>query len=93
MHMEIFIKLTVRDYHRLRDQVVGSPAQAAINKATPIDYAMDGVQFTGYTIPCTDEQARAILATAKQCCPAIAAEVERAIELARAAPARSAKPL
>jgi hypothetical protein len=84
MESEIVLKLTPPDYQRLRNQIdSGSPAHDAINKATPIDHALDGVQFAGYTIPCTEEQASAILKTAKQCCPGAVSEIERAIELAR----------
>jgi hypothetical protein len=82
--MEIIIKVAPRDYNRLRSQVpASSVARDAINKATPIDHSLDGVQFAGYTIPCNEEQARIVLETAKQCCPDIVPNIEEAIKLAR----------
>jgi hypothetical protein len=81
---EIFIKLATRDYHRLRSHIpVASRAQDAISKATPIDHAVEGVQFAGFTIPCNEEQARIILEIARQHCPSIIPEIEDAIRLAR----------
>jgi hypothetical protein len=83
--MEIFIKVAPGEYHQLRSKIpVASAAQDAINKATPIDHVLDGVQFAGYTIPCDEEQARSILEVAKQCCPQIVRDIEEATKLARA---------
>jgi hypothetical protein len=85
MESEIFIKLTPADYRRLRSETApGSPAQDAISKATPIEHALEGVEFSGYTVPCSAEQVRLLLETAKQCCPGAVADIERAIKLARA---------
>jgi hypothetical protein len=82
--MEIFIKVAPRDYNRLRSQIpAASIAQEAIKKATPIDHALDGVQFAGYTIACSEEQARIILELARQCCPQAVRDIEAAIGLAR----------
>jgi hypothetical protein len=82
--MEIFIKVAPRDYNRLRRQIpAASVAQHAMNRATPIDHSLDGVQFAGYTIPCDEEQARIILEVAKQCCPEIIRDIQEAIRLAR----------
>ena len=81
---EIFIKLTTRDFNRLRRHVPPeSKAQNALSKATPIDHSLDGVQFAGYTIPCNEEQARILLETATQCCPEVVSNIEAAIRLAQ----------
>ena len=82
--MEVFIKVAPEQFRRLRSQIGnGSPVQEAINKATRIDYSLEGVLFEGYNIPCNEEQARAILEIAKQTCPELIAEITRAIRLAR----------
>ena len=82
--MEIFIKVAPRDYESLRRQIPGnSPAREAIDKATPIDYFVGGVQFEGYNIPCDENQARTILEIARQHCPAIVREIQAAIRLAQ----------
>ena len=82
--MDIFIKVAPRDYERLRSRVPqNSPAHVAIERATRIDHAIEGVLFEGYTIPCDEDQARIILETAKQHCPEIVRDIEGAIRLAR----------
>jgi hypothetical protein len=82
--MEIFIKVAARPYERLRNQIPNqSPAHEAINKATRIDYSVDGVLFEGYTIPCNEGQAEIILETAKQCCPEIVSDIRKAITRTR----------
>jgi hypothetical protein len=81
--MDILIKVARRDYERLRTHVPpDSPAHNAIYKATPIDHSIEGVQFEGYTIPCDENQARIFLEIAKQCCPEIIRDIEKAISLA-----------
>jgi hypothetical protein len=81
--MEIFIKLGTRDYNRLRSHIPSSSsAQDAITRATPIDHSLEGVQFAGYTIPCSEEQARIVLDIANQCCPEIVPAIEEAIRFA-----------
>jgi hypothetical protein len=82
--MDIFIKVAPRHYGRLRSHIPSqSPLREAIDKATPIDHAVEGVLFEGYNIPCDEDQARIILETAKQCCPEIVRNIEEAIRLAR----------
>jgi hypothetical protein len=82
--MDIFIKLAPRDYDRLRRQVPSSSiAHKALAMATPIDHALEGVQFAGYSIPCNEDQARSILEIARLCCPGIIRDIEDAIKLAR----------
>ena len=46
-----------------------SPAREAINKASRIEHALEGIQFEGYTITCNENEAEIILGIAKQCCP------------------------
>ena len=46
--MNKFIKVAPRYYERLRSQIpVESPAREAIDKATRIDHAVEGVLFEG----------------------------------------------
>ena len=57
--MDIFIKVAPRYYERLRSQIPShSSAREAIDKATRIDHAVEGVLFEGYNIPCDEDQAR-----------------------------------
>jgi hypothetical protein len=78
--MEIFIKLSSQDYERLRRLIpAASSAREALNKATRIEHALEGVEFEGYNMPCNEEQARAILEVAKRCCPDIVRDIENAI--------------
>jgi len=82
--MDIFIKVAPRYYERLRSQIpAGSPAREAIDRATRIDHAVEGVLFEGYNIPCDEDQARIIFETAKQHCPEIVSDIEKALKLAR----------
>jgi hypothetical protein len=82
--MEVFIKVAPRHYEQLRSQIhIESPAHEAIDRATRIDYSLEGVLFEGYNIPCNEEQAQIMLETARQCCPEIASDIEYAIRLAR----------
>jgi hypothetical protein len=82
--MNIFIKVAPRYYKRLRGQIPNqSPAREAIDKATRIDHAVEGVLFEGYNIPCDENQARIILETAKQSCPEIVRDIEEVLRLAR----------
>ena len=47
--MEISIKVNSQDYQRLRRQMpANSPAREAINKASRIEHALEGIQFEGY---------------------------------------------
>ena len=82
--MDIFIKVAPRYYERLRSQISAlSSAREAIDKATRIDHAVEGVLFEGYNIPCDDEQARILLETAKQYCPEIVPDIQEALRLAQ----------
>jgi len=81
--MKIFIKLASRDYEKLRSRIRSpSPAHEAIERATRIDYSLDGVLFEGYNIPCDERDARMLLEMATQCCPEIVSEIQKAIRLA-----------
>ncbi len=81
--MKIIIKVAPRDYSRLRGYIPSeSPAYEAMEKATRLDYSLDGVLFAGYSIPCDEEQARIILEIAKRCCPDIASEIEHTMSRA-----------
>jgi hypothetical protein len=58
--MKIFIKLASRDYEKLRSRIPrGAATHEAIERATRIDYSLDGVLFEGYNIPCDERDARA----------------------------------
>ena len=47
--MEISIKVNSQDYQRLRGQMpANSPAREAIDKASRIEHALEGIQFEGY---------------------------------------------
>jgi hypothetical protein len=82
--MNKFIKVAPRYYERLRSQIpTESPAREAIDKATRIDHAVEGVLFEGYSIPCDEDQARILLETAKQYCPDIVPDIEEALKLSR----------
>ena len=82
--MDIFIKVAPRYYERLRSQIsTESPAREAIDKATRIDHAVEGVLFEGYNIPCDQDQARILLETAKQHCPEIVRDIQEALRLAQ----------
>jgi hypothetical protein len=79
--MEIYIKVTPDQYKRLRSALpVESPAHQAINKATPIEYSLEGILFEGYEIPCDQNQAGVILNTAKHCCPELVPHIEHAVK-------------
>jgi hypothetical protein len=81
--MKIFIKLASRDYEKLRSRVPnGSPAHEAIERATRIDYSLDGVLFEGYSIPCDEHHARMLLEIARDGCPEIVPEIQKAMQLA-----------
>jgi hypothetical protein len=85
--MDIFIKVAPGDYKVLRSRIPGdSPAHEAIEKATRIDYSVEGVLFEGYNIPCDEKQARIILETAKECCPQSVPGIEKALMSARSSP-------
>jgi hypothetical protein len=82
--MEVFIKIAPQEFSRLRDRITSdSPAHEAIDKATPINHAIEGVLFEGYNITCDENQARTILEVAQECCPEIIPDIEQAIKLAR----------
>ena len=82
--MEIFIKIAPRSYNLLRSHIPAeSPAHEAIEKASRIDHSVEGVLFAGYTIPCSEAQALLILEIARQNCPEITSDIEKAIRLAR----------
>jgi hypothetical protein len=82
--MDIFIKVAPQYYERLRSQIpTESAAREAIDKATRIDHAVEGVLFEGYNIPCDEDQAGIILETAKKYCPEIVQNIEEALQLAR----------
>jgi hypothetical protein len=82
--MEIYIKVAPRDYERLRTLIPSdSPARQAIDNATRVDHAVEGVLFEGYTIPCSEEQARTIKAIAAQHYPELIPTIDQAMKLAR----------
>jgi hypothetical protein len=82
--VEILIKIAPQAYDRLRSHIsIESAAHEAIETASRIDHAIEGVLFAGYTIACNEEQARIILEIAKQCCPEIIPTIEEAVRLAR----------
>ena len=82
--MEISIKVNSQDYQRLRRQMpANSPAREAINKASHIEHALEGIQFEGYTITCNENEAEIILGIAKQCCPDVVPEIKNGVMLAR----------
>jgi hypothetical protein len=82
--MQISIKITANDYHRLREHIPGnSSAREAIDKATGIDHSLEGVLFAGYMIPCNDEQAQIIRDIATRYCREIIPAIDQAIKLAR----------
>ena len=82
--MEIFIKLAPRAFDLLRSHVPPeSAAHEAIEKASRIDHSVEGVLFAGYSIPCSEKQAHVLLGIAKQSCPEIVLDIEKAITLAR----------
>lgn len=82
--MDIFIKVAPRYYEQLRSQIpTESSAREAIDKATRIDHAVEGVLFEGYNIPCDQDQARILLETAKQHCPEIVRDIQEALRLAQ----------
>jgi hypothetical protein len=83
--MEVFIKIAVRDFERLRSRVPeGSPAHEAIERATRIDYSVGGVLFEGYSIACDESSAHVLRQIASQHCPEILPKIEEAIRLAQA---------
>lgn len=87
--MEILIKLTPRDYNRLRSHVpTESAAYEAIEKAGRIDHSLEGVSFRGYTIRCDERQTRTIREIAKQCCPEMVPDIDHAMTHARRAEER-----
>lgn len=82
--MEISIKLKPQDYQRLRRQMPAkSPAREAMDKASRIEHALEGIQFEGYAFTCNEKQAEIILGIAKQCCPDVVPEIKNAVMLAR----------
>jgi hypothetical protein len=82
--MEIFIKIAPRAYDRLRSHIpTASAAHEAIENASRIDHSIEGVLFAGYSIPCNEEQARIILEIAREHCPEITPDIEKAITFAR----------
>jgi hypothetical protein len=82
--MEISIKVSHADYEKLRDMIPhGSPAHAALEKATWIEHALSGVLFEGYDIPCDEKQAGVLLETARRCCPGAVHDIEKAIAFAK----------
>jgi hypothetical protein len=84
--METFLKIPPRAYIRLRSYIPAeSPAHEAIEKASRIDHAVEGVVFAGYSIACDEQQLRIIFEVAKQCCPEIIPDVEKALTRARTA--------
>ena len=84
--MEIFLKVPPRAFDRLRSHIAAdSPAHEAIEKASRIDYAVEGVVFAGYSIPCSEQQLRIIFEVAKECCPEIIPDVKKVLTHARLA--------
>jgi hypothetical protein len=91
--METTIKISSHDYRELRRHIpVESPAREAIDKATPIAHALEGIDFEGYAVTCTEEQAEIIFGIAKQYCPDMIPEIESGVALTQptaAKPSRS----
>ncbi|HWO43030.1 MAG TPA: hypothetical protein VNO43_14615 [Candidatus Eisenbacteria bacterium] len=82
--MEIAIKLATRDFERLRaGATADSPLLKTLEKAVPIDHAVEGVLFRGYEIPCNEEQAQDIIELARRCCPEVIPEIEKALGAVR----------
>jgi hypothetical protein len=82
--MDIHIKMAREQYQRLRSGFpANSPLRHLIDNASRIDHAVEGVLFAGYDIACNEDQARAFLETAKQCCPEVIPDIEKAIKFAR----------
>ncbi|HXG51340.1 MAG TPA: hypothetical protein VNN77_08060 [candidate division Zixibacteria bacterium] len=82
--MEIIIKIATGHYERLRSRIPGeSPAHQALERATRIDYSVDGVLFEGYSVSCDDTQAGLIREAAERYCPVAVLEIDKAIRHAR----------
>jgi len=82
--MKAFIKLSSREYEKLRRGIPdGSRAHETIQRATRIDYSLEGVLFEGYTIPCDDDDARVLLEIAREGCPEIVPKIQEAMRLAK----------
>jgi hypothetical protein len=78
--MEVFIKVPPRYYERLWSRIPDhSLAREAIERATRIDPAADGLLFEGYNIACDENQARIILEMAAEYCPEVVPDIEKAI--------------
>jgi hypothetical protein len=78
--VDIFIKIARRPYDRLRSHIPAeSAAREAVERASRIEHSVEGVLFAGYSIPCNEKQARIILETAKQVCPEIIPDIQRAM--------------
>ena len=78
--MDILIKIAPESYRKLRDHIpMDSPARDAIEKATPIEHAVEGVLFAGYSIVCSEAQARLLLDFAKQHCPEATSDIAKAL--------------
>ena len=81
--MNVVIKITPEDYRTLRNHIAAnSPAHDAVETASRIEHAVEGVLFAGYNIVCSEAQARIILETARRFCPAVF-EIEKALNASR----------
>jgi hypothetical protein len=82
--MNVVVKLTPENYQALRNHIsTNSPAHHAVETATRIEHAVEGVLFAGYNIACSEADARIILETARRHCPAAVFEIEKALRAAR----------
>jgi hypothetical protein len=78
--MEVCIRIPPRYYERLWSRIPeDSRAREAIEKATCIHQASDGVLSEGYSIPCDENQARILLAAAVEYCPEVVPDIEKAL--------------
>ena len=82
--MNVVIKISPENYRMLRSHIsTDSPAHDAVETATRIEHAVEGVLFAGYNIVCSEAQARIILETARRHCPAAVFEIEKALNAPR----------
>jgi len=81
--MDVIVKLGHETFEKLRAALpAGSPPVQALDLATPIDYAVDGVIFSGYEIVCSYEHIQLLYRIAKQSCPEASLDLEKALKAA-----------
>jgi hypothetical protein len=85
MDLEVVIKLSPKVFEKLRAAIpAGSKVAEALDSATPIDYAVDGVTFSGYEIRCSYEEAQLLHGVAREYCPEASFDLEKAIKISSA---------